>query len=75
MLHQHQEVVQAARRSLSKHCIPSLRSCEVRSIDGGSIVIRGAVHSYYQKQLAQETVRAVCHGIHIVNELEVNMEH
>jgi osmotically-inducible protein OsmY len=37
----------------------------------GRITLRGVVHSYFQKQMAQETVRHI-EGIHeILNELEV----
>lgn len=37
----------------------------------GSVTLRGVVHSYFQKQMAQEAVRRVDGVDQIVNELEV----
>lgn len=37
----------------------------------GAVVIRGTVHSYYQKQLAQESIRQLCGTRRIHNELRV----
>ena len=39
--------------------------------DGGRVVLRGVVGSYYQKQMAQETLRHVDGVFEIANELEV----
>jgi len=38
----------------------------------GRVVLRGIVTSYYQKQMAQETLRRVQGVDHIENHLEVN---
>jgi osmotically-inducible protein OsmY len=38
----------------------------------GRVVLRGTVSSYYQKQMAQETLRRVDGVSHIENHLEVN---
>jgi hypothetical protein len=43
-------------------------SCEY---DGGTIVLRGRSSSYYNKQLAQETVRGINGVTQVVNEIEV----
>lgn len=37
----------------------------------GRVTLRGVVHSYYQKQMAQEALRCVDGVQHINNELEV----
>jgi osmotically-inducible protein OsmY len=37
----------------------------------GRIVLRGVVHSYYQKQMAQEAIRRVDGVEDILNQLEV----
>lgn len=40
----------------------------------GHVILRGTVRSYYQKQMAQESLRGV-EGIHqIENQLEVNWD-
>jgi osmotically-inducible protein OsmY len=36
-----------------------------------SLLISGAVSSYYHKQLAQEVVRSVCEGIEVINSIRV----
>lgn len=38
----------------------------------GHVVLRGAVASFYQKQMAQETLRKVAGVASIQNQLEVN---
>ena len=38
----------------------------------GHVTLRGTVGSYYQKQLAQETLRHIDGVFQIANELEVN---
>lgn len=41
------------------------------AIDGDTVVLRGTVRTYYQKQIAQESVRLVQGISRIRNELEV----
>lgn len=41
----------------------------------GHVVLRGIVNSYYQKQLAQETVRRLAGVDSIENHLEVDWAH
>ena len=43
----------------------------VAECSGGRILISGRVSSFYQKQQAQELVRAEAPGIVVVNEVEV----
>lgn len=38
----------------------------------GRVILRGVVNSYYQKQMAQETLRRLEGVHHIENHLEVN---
>lgn len=38
----------------------------------GRVVLRGVVNSFYQKQMAQETLRRLAGVNHIENQLEVN---
>ncbi len=38
----------------------------------GRVVLRGTVSSFYQKQMAQETLRRLAGVSHIENHLEVN---
>ena len=56
----------------------ALRGCFVFSLHrpqveshGSSIILRGSVGSYYQKQLAQEVLRPLLDEQTLVNELEV----
>ena len=40
--------------------------------NGGRVILRGRVHSYFQKQMAQETVRRIDGIVSIENCLEVD---
>lgn len=55
---------------LSKSSNPELRRVRIQENDE-TIVLRGEVSTYYLKQLAQESLRSVAEGRHIVNLLEV----
>ncbi len=46
------------------------RQVQVEVVDG-SIVLRGAVRSYFQKQMAQETLLGIAGKSRVVNELVV----
>lgn len=51
---------------------PFLRQRNLRfEAAGGCVILRGTVASYYQKQMAQETLRRLAGVEHIANELEV----
>jgi osmotically-inducible protein OsmY len=51
---------------------PHLKRRELQCVvDEGRVVLKGVVHSYFQKQMAQEAVRRVDGVQHIDNELEV----
>lgn len=51
---------------------PSLRHLRVESPDEETLVIRGSVRSFHQKQLAQETLRQLHRTAQIHNLLEVH---
>jgi osmotically-inducible protein OsmY len=62
---------EAARSRLAQAGYRSLRAvtCHFRQ---GQLILRGQVPTYYQKQLAQESVRALTDAGTIVNEIEVS---
>ena len=65
------DITESARERLRRSPYWPLRSlaCE---FDHGALRLRGRLSSYYQKQLAQETVLAVCGVAQVVNEVVVN---
>ena len=60
-----------ARHALLKSPLPSIRNLKVEEADG-SIIIMGRVESYYEKQMAQEAIRAVCQDIELQNDVDVH---
>jgi hypothetical protein len=62
---------EAARSRLAKAGYHSLRmvTCQFRQ---GKLILRGQVPTYYQKQLAQESLRALTDAGRIVNEIKVS---
>jgi hypothetical protein len=62
-----------ARVALRDSPISALRDLVVEQA-GESLVISGSVTSFYQKQLAQEAVRAVCRDIELLNTVAVGRE-
>ena len=62
------EIAQAA---LWRSPLFSLRSVTVQE-DNSRLQIRGRVATFYQKQQAQEIVRAAAKGVAIVNDIEVS---
>ena len=65
------ELVLQARAALRRSLIGALQQLQVDQTDE-RIVISGTVRSFYQKQLAQELVRAVTSGLRVVNTVEVD---
>lgn len=49
----------------------AIRKTQVAELSDG-LVLTGRVDSYYQKQMAQEIVAAVCRDIQVINELQVS---
>jgi hypothetical protein len=68
-IHPH-TAVRAARQRLAKTGYRTLSTVDC-SFRDGRMILRGAVPSYYQKQLAQETIRNAPHVTQIVNHIEV----
>lgn len=64
------EILPRAQSALANSPIYELRDLQVEH-RGGSLLISGAVSSFYHKQLAQEVVRSVCQGIDVVNAIDV----
>lgn len=64
------KVIEAVARALRETGYPALRSLDIE-ISGGVVILWGQVSSYYQKQLAQETVQRVAGVQGIANGLEV----
>jgi hypothetical protein len=65
-----QSVERAARQRLENTGYRTLRNVEC-SFRDGRMTLRGAVPSYYQKQLAQESMRNAPHVVQVVNHIEV----
>jgi transketolase len=59
-----------AQEALALSPLLALRRLTVRH-DDDRLVITGSVATFYQKQQAQELVRQVADGLHVVNEVEV----
>lgn len=66
-----QDVLGQAKRMLMESPFPSLRRLELSQL-GEQMRLRGAVDSFYLKQLAQETVRSATRGLDVVNEVSVS---
>jgi hypothetical protein len=62
--------VERAKKALRASPVCALRDLVV-SLSGGELRILGSVRSFYHKQLAQETVRAVVAGLRLVNAVTV----
>jgi hypothetical protein len=65
------QVQSRAQSVLSTSPIYDLRELTVDQVED-AIMISGRVSSYYHKQLAQETVRAVSEGFQVVNSVDVD---
>jgi hypothetical protein len=59
-----------AQQALSASPISALRSLRVVQA-GHALLLSGSVSSYYNKQLAQEAVRAVAKGFDVINSIDV----
>ena len=65
-----QDVTELAKASLLQNADPAMRNvrCEFRQ---GMIILRGTLHSFYHKQLAQEAVARIEGVLRVINEIEV----
>ena len=64
------DIAETARNHLRSSVVQSV-SCEY---DDGVIVLRGRSRSYYEKQIAQETVKRIDGVAQVINEIEVFSE-
>ena len=62
--------LERARKALSGSPIVTLQGLRVEQSDG-LLVITGRVRSYYEKQMAQEAIRAVCENVPLQNTVDV----
>jgi len=69
--HSAKDVQPRAQNALTASPVYALRELRVDSTED-TLLIRGAVTSFYHKQLAQEAVRAVAEGIAVVNTVSVS---
>ena len=65
------DVEQRAQVALSESPIYDLRHLHVDR-EGNTLLLSGRVATFYHKQLAQEVVRAVAGGLHVVNSIDVD---
>lgn len=65
------DLLQRAQAALWKSPLFSLRNVRVEKCDNSALQIRGRVATYFQKQQAQEIVRAAVNDVAIVNNIEV----
>jgi osmotically-inducible protein OsmY len=67
------DVQPRAQAALESSPFYELRELQVEQRDG-SLLISGAVSSFYHKQLAQEVVRSVCKDVEVVNAIRVDQD-
>lgn len=65
-----QDLLSRAQSLLSASPIYALRDLRVEQ-NNGTLLITGSVASFYQKQLAQEVVRAIATGVELRNTVTV----
>ncbi len=65
------ELVTQAQLALSDSPYQSLRQIHVDQTEDDALVLTGFVVSFYQKQQAQEIVRAISDGCTVKNAIEV----
>lgn len=65
------DVTGRVRHLLATSPIADLRHLKVEQ-QGDQVFIQGRVKTFYAKQMAQETIRRVIHGLHIVNAVSVD---
>jgi hypothetical protein len=69
-----EKIVRRVQGALQRNPYPLLRSLFFE-YEGGVVILRGRLPSYYYKQLAQEALRGIDGVTHVVNEIEVSPSH
>ena len=64
-------VLDRAQEALDSSPISTLRDLRVEATTD-SLIISGKVSSFYEKQMAQEAIRAVCKDIQLQNTVDVS---
>ena len=64
------DMSEQAQQALTSSPISALRNLRVVQL-GHALLISGSVSTYYNKQLAQEAVRAVARGADVINSIDV----
>lgn len=64
-------VLDRAREALVSSPLSTLRRLQVEVLDD-AVVISGRVSTFYEKQMAQEAIRAVCHDVQVNNTVDVS---
>ena len=64
-------VLDRARKALTTSPISTLRRLHVEVLED-AVVISGKVGSFYEKQMAQEAIRAVCRDVQVQNTVDVS---
>ena len=64
-------VLNQAREALHNSPISTIRDLDVAVLED-ALVISGKVRSFYEKQMAQEAIRAVCHDVQLQNTVDVS---
>lgn len=64
-------VLDRAQEALDSSPISTLRDLRVEATQD-ALVISGKVSSFYEKQMAQEAIRAVCKDIQLQNTVDVS---
>ena len=64
-------VLDRARKALVSSPISTLRRLRVDVLDD-AVVISGRVGSFYEKQMAQEAIRAACSDVQVNNTIDVS---
>jgi hypothetical protein len=69
--HSHSQVADSAINLLRDKSRGSFKDVSCQCEDEGTIILRGRSSSYYEKQVAQETVRGIDGVTQVINEIEV----
>ena len=65
-----EDYLEEAKSALQESPVFALRSLSVEQV-GDNLVLSGTVSTFYYKQLAQEVIRSVAHGLGVINSVDV----
>ena len=67
----YRDITGRIRHLLAESPIAEIRRLHVEQ-EGDCLLLHGRVKTFYAKQMAQETARRACSGLHIVNSVNVD---